>query len=339
MRAYIWYHICYPRRDLLFRRPMRRKEQMRYTFCLHCEEGEQMTLEQKNVVWPACHLQFVRCRCVSLHSTLPDQSRRKAPLVLMSKVDGLHGYMRRTRLSNKLCFLLVGCCLHLAWFAFWSSSASCTWRQIQFHALSSSTLREDISPVAVLEAPVAAVAFKVSLFGEAFAAKRQDGLEHHHSMPLSRLEASKIYDRCRCPHMCPAMNADMGKTCTNAPMPLPGRPCAFASVLQGPPFSWHTLGSFFRAPSLTVPLSSACPLMSFHCTSRRSTTHEPLVRILSLVSTDKYCTLVKPTASMIGICLLLTFRLSFCFFCCFFCNSLWDRKSCIERNAPGMFAA
>ena len=80
--------------DLLFRRCMRRKEQMRYTFCFvkkvrrwHWSRRTWYDLDA------ACNLALSRCH--SLCSILSQQSRGKAPLVLMGRADRLHGYMRK----------------------------------------------------------------------------------------------------------------------------------------------------------------------------------------------------------------------------------------------------
>ena len=78
-------YICYPPPgDLLFRRCMRRKEQMRYTFCFvkkvrrwHWSRRTWYDLDA------ACNLALSRCH--SLCSILSQQSRGKAPLVLMGR--------------------------------------------------------------------------------------------------------------------------------------------------------------------------------------------------------------------------------------------------------------
>ena len=97
----IYIYICYPPPpgDLLFRRCMRRKEQMRYTFCFvkkvrrwHSSRRTWYDLDA------ACNLALSRCH--SLCSILSQQSRGKAPLVLMGRADRLHGYMRRTYFWN-----------------------------------------------------------------------------------------------------------------------------------------------------------------------------------------------------------------------------------------------
>ena len=78
---------------------MRRKEQMRYTFCFvkkvrrwHWSRRTWYDLDA------ACNLALSRCH--SLCSILSQQSRGKAPLVLMGRADRLHGYMRRTYFWN-----------------------------------------------------------------------------------------------------------------------------------------------------------------------------------------------------------------------------------------------
>ena len=99
---YIYIYYPPPPADLLFRRCMRRKEQMRYTFCFvkkvrrwHWSRRTWYDLDA------ACNLALSRCH--SLCSILPQQSRGKAPLVLMGRADRLYGYMRRTKLNDEFC--------------------------------------------------------------------------------------------------------------------------------------------------------------------------------------------------------------------------------------------
>ena len=99
---YIYIYATPPPGDLLFRRCMRRKEQMRYTFCFvkkvrrwHWSRRTWYDLDA------ACNLALSRCH--SLCSILSQQSRGKAPLVLMGRADRLYGYMRRTKLNDEFC--------------------------------------------------------------------------------------------------------------------------------------------------------------------------------------------------------------------------------------------